>query len=177
MFWSLAPLVVACVVLAALVGTCSLQTSGPGEGPAPSYDAAGQLRDDAMVLGFPVRLPQLPEGWTANSGRRGNIEGVRTSTVGFLAPSGVYLSLTQSSADEAALVGSVEPDVYPRGTENVDGTTWVRYEGGDTTDPVWTTRLDGPTGPAQIAITGAAKPDEFRTLAAATQSQAPLPSR
>jgi hypothetical protein len=41
---------------------------------------------------------------------------------------------------------------------------------------VWTTRLNGQGGPAQIAITGAAGTDEYRTLAAATQTQAPLPA-
>ena len=39
-------------------------------------------------------------------------------------------------------------------------------------EPVWTTRLDGPGGPAQIAITGAGGTDEYRTLAAATQTAA-----
>ena len=54
--------------------------------------------------------------------------------------------------------------------------TWIVYEGGDgRRDPVWTTRLTGPIGPAQIAITGAAGTDEYRTLAAATQTQPPLP--
>ena len=40
MFWSLAPLVLACIVLAGLVGMCSFQATGPKTGPAPSYDAA-----------------------------------------------------------------------------------------------------------------------------------------
>ena len=47
----------------------------------------------------------------------------------------------------------------PTGAQDVDGVKWVVYEGGEptaTAEPVWTTRLDGPTGPAQIAITGAA---------------------
>ena len=44
-------------------------------------------------------------------------------------------------------------------------------------EPVWTTRLNGPTGPAQIAITGAAGTDEYRTLAAAVQKQPPLPAK
>ena len=44
-------------------------------------------------------------------------------------------------------------------------------------EPVWTTRLNGPTGAAQIAITGAAGTDEYRTLAAATQNQPQLPAK
>jgi hypothetical protein len=187
MFWSIAPLVIACIVLAGMVGMCSFQPSGPGRGPTPSYDAAGALRADAAELGIPVRLPQLPVGWQSNSGRRGSIESGRTdpatgqqlraltSTVGYLTPTGMYLSLTQSDADENKLVDSLGRSLYPTGTKDVDGVTWVVYQGGEGTEPVWTTRLTGPSGAAQIAVTGAGGPAEFRTLAAATQSQPPLP--
>jgi hypothetical protein len=190
MFWSVAPLVLACIVLAGVLGMCSFQTGGPGEGPIPHYDAPAALRADADALKIPIRLPQLPDGWHSNSGSRKGIEGGRTdpvsgqparavsSTVGYLAPSGMYLSLTQSNADEAKLVASLNTDMYPTGTADVDGVTWVVYEGsqedGDDAEPVWTTRLNGPTGPAQIAIEGAAGTDEYRTLAAATQTASPL---
>ena len=74
----------------------------------------------------------------------------------------MYLSLTQSNADEDKLVGSINTRrCIPTGREDVDGVKWVVYEGGgDRTadaEPVWTTRLSGPAGPAQIAITGAAQ--------------------
>jgi hypothetical protein len=130
-------------------------------------------------------LPRLPQGWQPNSGGRGGIADGRadpsthqrlhavTSTVGFISPTGEYLSLTQSNADEVKLVGSIHPSMYPSGTVDVDGVRWITYQGDAGIEPVWTTRLDSPTGPAQIAITGA---DEFRTLAADTQSQPPLPA-
>jgi hypothetical protein len=186
MFWSIAPLVVACIVLAGMLGMCSVQARGPGEGPAPSYDAPAALQADADALKIPIRLPQLPSGWRSNSGGRGGIDGGRTdpsgqavravtSRVGYLAPSGMYLSLTQSDADEDKLVASISPDVYPTGAQDVEGVKWVVYEGGEGAEPVWTTRLTGPTGPAQVAITGAAGTDEYRTLAAATQAASPLP--
>ncbi len=193
MFWSIAPLVVACLVLAGVLGMCSFQASGPAEGPAPTYDAPAALQADADTLKIPIRLPQLPQGWQPNSGSRSGIDGGRTdpasqerlravsSTVGYLAPSGMYLSLTQSNADEDRLVGSINADMRPTGVEDVDGVTWVVYDGGDRdgrpAEPLWTTRLNGPTGPAQIAITGAATADEFRTLAAATQTASPLPAK
>lgn len=191
MFWSMAPLVLACVVLAGLLGMCSFQATGPGKGPAPDYDAAAALQADADALKIPIRLPRLPDGWHSNSGSRNGIDGGRTdpgsgaqlravsSTVGYLAPSGMYLSLTQSNADEDKLVGSLNPDVVPTHVEDVDGIRWVVYEGGDDdgrpAEPVWTTRLAGPSGPAQIALTGAAGTDEYRTLATATQTASPLP--
>ena len=107
----------------------------------PSYNAASALRADALTLGFPVRLPQLPEGWQANSGGRGGIPEGRTdpsthqrlhaviSTVGYISPGGMYVSLTQSNADEDKLVGSIHASMYPSGTIDVDGTRWITYQG------------------------------------------------
>ena len=188
MFWSLVPLLIACVVLAAIVGQCSFQPKGPAEGTIPSYNVPLALGADAAALPFPVRMPALPDGWHANSGGRGSVEqgrtdaagkrvGALTSRVGYLAPSKMYVSLTQSDADESALVQSLQANVYPSGTEDVNGLKWIVYRGGDGAEPVWTTRLESPAGPAQLAITGAAGPEDFRTLASSTQSQAPLPRK
>jgi len=195
MFWSLIPLVIGCILLAGLVGMCSFEPVGTNKGVIPAYDAATALRGDAQTLAFPIRLPRLPAGWHPNSGGRGYIEGGRkdpsdpsggqrlnaaTSTVGYISPTGLYLGLTQSNADEDRLVGSIHASAYPTGTAEVDGTTWVVYRGAGQSDadaePVWTTRLTGPAGAAQVAITGAGSAEQFRTLAAATQSQPPLPA-
>jgi Protein of unknown function (DUF4245) len=186
MFWSLAPLVLGCLVLAGMLGMCSFQLSGPGRGPAPSYDAVAGLQADAEALKIPVRVPQLPQGWQSNSGGRDGIEAGHTdpttgqvtravvSRVGYLTPGGQYLSLSQSNADEAKLVSSINNEAYPTGTQDVDGVTWVVYQGGEKSEPIWTARLPGP---AQVAITGAGGTDEFRALAAATQKQEPLAAR
>ena len=165
----------------------------PGERSRPTTRPAA-LRADAQTLGFPIRLPQLPAGWRSNSGSRGGIDNGRTdpatrasgcnaatSIVGYISPTGMYLSLTQSNADEDKLVGSIHPSAYPTGAVDVDGTNWVVYRGagqsGADAEPIWTTRLAGPAGVAQLAITGAGSTDQFRTLASATQSQPPLPAR
>ena len=186
MFWSLAPLVVACIVLAGLVGMCSFRPNGPEDGMAPPYDAAAALKADADTLGIPIRLPVLPQGWQANSGARAGIDAGRTdpktgqreravtSKVGYIAPSKMFVSLTQSNADEVALVSSIHRSMVPTGAQDVDGVKWVVYEGGEGTEPVWTARLDSTRGPAQLAITGAGSSDDFRTLALATQSQQPI---
>jgi hypothetical protein len=186
MFWSLGPLVVACLVLAGLVGMCSFRPNGPSDGAVPSYDAPAALKADADALGIPIRLPKLPEGWKANSGGRGGIDGGRTdpktgqrvkavtSKVGYIAPSKMFVGLTQSNADETALVDSIHRSMVPTGTQDVAGVKWVVYEGGEGTEPVWTTRLDSPRGPAQVAITGAGSSEDFGALAAATQTQQPI---
>lgn len=186
MFWSLIPLVAVCVLLAGLVGMCSFGGRGSMDGPAPTYDAAKALTADASAVSFSIRLPKVPEGWQANSGSRTGIESGRTepgskdkqraiaSRVGYIAPSKMYMSVTQSDADETALVQSIQKEVYPTGAEDVDGVKWIVYQGGEGTEPVWTTRLDGPKGPTQVAVTGAGSADDFRTLAIATQTAPPL---
>jgi hypothetical protein len=192
MFWSMAPLVLGCIVLAGVLGMCSFAPNGPGPGPAPQYDAAASLQADADALKFPIRLPKLPDTWHANSGSRGSIDGGRTdksghpvravlSRIGYLAPTGMFVSLTQSDADEDKLVQSIDSNLVPTGVRDVDGVRWVVYEGGDPGGehpfPVWTARIPSAQGTAQLAITGAAGTDEYRTLAAATQTQPPLPVR
>jgi Protein of unknown function (DUF4245) len=188
MFWSIAPLVAACIILAGVLGMCSFAPSGTGTGPIPSYDAPAGLQADADALRIPIRVPALPGGWQANSGSRDGIDGGRTdpdgrparavsSTVGYLAPDGLYLALTQSNADEDKLVASIDSDLYPTGTLDVDGVKWVVYEGAENEEPLWTARLNGPTGFAQLAIKGGAGTDEYRTLAAATQDASPLTAK
>jgi hypothetical protein len=187
MFWSLVPLVLICIVLAGLVGMCSFRPTGPSsDGKAPTYDAARALQADADALSFPIRLPKLPDGWQPNSGTRAGIESGRTdpatgaklkgvtSRVGYIAPSKMYVSLTQSDADETALVQSIQNSVYPTAAQDIDGVKWIVYQGGEGTEPVWTTRLDSPAGPAQLAITGAGTAQDFTALALATQTQPPL---
>ncbi|GAB7144626.1 DUF4245 domain-containing protein [Mycobacterium riyadhense] len=186
MFWSLVPLVIGCILLAGMVGMCSIQPGGTNRGRVPFYDAAAALRADAATLSFPIRLPVLPAGWQPNSGGRGGIENGRTdpttgqrlnaatSIVGYISPTGMYLRLTQSDADEDRLVGSIHPGMYPTGTVDVVGTGWVVYQGSDQAEPVWTTRLTSAAGVTQIAVTGAGSTEQFHTLALATQSQPPL---
>ena len=189
MFWSIMPLALACILLAGLAGTCAFRPGGPVSGPVPYYDAGAALHADAETLHLPIRLPVLPDGWQANSGGRGSIDDGRTdpvtgqrlravtSTIGYVTPTGMYVSLTQSNADEEKLVAALQPGrsgLHPTGTAEVDGTRWVVYQGDS--EPVWTTRLTAPAGGAQVAIAGAGTVDQFRTLAAATQSKDPLPA-
>src|SRR6476469_996275 len=103
MFWSLAPLVAVCIVLAAVLGMCSFAPGGPSPAPAPDYDAPAALQAAADALRIPIRVPALPEGWRANSGSRAGIEAGRSTpsgqstravstTVGYLTPTGMYMA-------------------------------------------------------------------------------------
>ncbi len=172
MFWSMAPLVVACIVLAGLLGMCSFTPNGPTAGDPPSYDAHAALQADARQFSFPVREPLLPEGWRANSGGRDSVEGVPLTKVGYLSPSGAYMAVVQSGAAEEKLVPKLNSALVPRGPEDVDGVRWVAYEGGEGTEPLWVTRLDNKV---TVAVTGAGNTEAFQTVARAVQTAKPLP--
>lgn len=175
MFWSMAPLVVACIVLAGMLGMCAFTPSGPTVGKPPAYDAHAALQADARQFPFPVREPSLPEGWQANSGGRESIDGAPLSKVGYLSPSGAYMAVAQSGAVEEKLVAKLNDSVVASGAQDVDGVTWVKYEGGEGAEPVWATRLASPTPGTTVAITGAGTPENFRSVAHAVQTAKPLP--
>ena len=169
MFWSMAPLVLACIVLAGVLGMCSFAPNGPGPGPAPPYDAPAALQADADALKFPIRLPKLPEGWHANSGgarqhrgradrRAGKPARAVTSRVGYLAPTGMFISLTQSDADEDKLDrGRSTPVWCRRARRTSTACSWIVYEGGDrdgTRPGVDDPAEPGRSGPAQTRDNG-----------------------
>src|SRR3954468_15337062 len=47
MFWSMAPLILACIVLAGVLGMCSFAPNGPGQGPVLPYDTSAAMKADA----------------------------------------------------------------------------------------------------------------------------------
>lgn len=188
LFWSIAPIVLACVVLAGVLGMCSFAPNGPTVGAPPNYDAHAALQADARELGFPIREPGLPDGWHAQSGNRDAIDAGRTdapgqaaravvSVVGYLSPGGKYMSVRQSNADEEKLVARVNSSLVPHGADNVDHVRWVVYRGGEGTEQVWVTRLETPAPGTTVAITGAGSTNDYLTVARAIQSAQPLPAR
>ena len=158
MFWSIAPLVLACVVLAGVLGhvLVSGQRAWPGAGA--DVRRAGALQADADALKIPDPVAEAARRVAANSGSRNGIDGGRTdpasgqparavsSTVGIWHPSGMYISLTQSNADEDKLVGSIDADMYPTGRSGCRRRHVGGLRGRRQTDaePVWTTQLQRP---------------------------------
>jgi hypothetical protein len=194
---SIARMALICIALFGALPGCSAQPKQPKPvpSPAPTIDAAASLRADAAALRVPIRVPNLPVGWQATSAKRATITAGRSlpppdhgfgqavvSTIDYFAPGGMRIALVQSDADERYLMEYVdtatmfEKALHKTGRQQVDGVTWVVYTGATHTQPVWTTRLSGSAGPAQIAITGAAGTDEYRTLAGAVQTQPPVPA-
>ena len=82
MFWSIAPLVAACIVLAGLLGCARSRPAVPARARRPATTRPPHCRPTPTRLRIPIRLPVLPDGWHANSGSRGGIDGGRTDPSG-----------------------------------------------------------------------------------------------
>ncbi len=172
MVLSIAPLVLIALVLAGSARACSVSPGGPTASPPPRIDASTVLTDAARAQSFPVRLPEVPQGWVPNSSSSVAVGAAESVRVGFITTDGRYLSLAQSDADATALVPEEVPGVSTddaTGTEQVGGRTWEVYSAGGS-EPVWITDL----GPVRLLVTGSGTTDEFAALAAATAKAAPL---
>ena len=171
--WSLIPLVIACLLIAGVASQCSLSPGGPKQGPIPNFDVNSALQYDAAEIGFPVRNPSVPEGWTPNSGSRATISGDSggpVTTVGYITETGGYLQLTQTSASEELLVPFVAGEtVYASGAQNVSGREWVVY-GEEGSRTYWVSDF----GDVRILLGGTATKDDFTTLAATLDETPPL---
>lgn len=171
--WSLIPLVLFMVVIAAIARSCSFSPGGPTAGPVPQFDVDAALAFDAAELDFPIRNPVVPDSWQSNSGSRGTATGNGggdVSTVGYITDAGRYLQLSQSSATEESLVPWVAGDSRAStGVDDVGGNQWVQYaeEG---VEPIWITNL----GDVRVLVTGSGSADEFTTLATAVGEASPL---
>ncbi|KQU39544.1 DUF4245 domain-containing protein [Rhodococcus sp. BP-149] len=176
MAWSLIPLLLACLVIAAIAGQCSLRVGGPEAGEVPRIDLGASLQADANALTFPVRSPDVPDQWIPNSANRGPVSGseFQSSTVGFVTENGNFLSLTQSDASEDELVRSKTEGsrVSAGGAEAIAGLNWVVY-GNDDTEPYWVADL----GDTRAMLTGSGSQEEFVALASATATAPVLDKR
>ena len=161
-------LVVVVLVLGGLTRGCSFAPTGPtvDPGAGPTVDAPGQLRALAGSTPFALRVPAVPADWRANAvgvvqvGKASR----RAVRAGYVLPSGRYLRVVQSDADEAALVvEEAKGTPVASGPVDVAGTSWVTYTDG-TPEPIRIAQVDG----VRLLITGSGDDAEFRTLAAGT---------
>lgn len=171
------------VILLAIVGVfvglgrgCSFSPGRPSvdQGAVPTIDASRELRAAASSVDFALRRPELPPDWRANSSStsavgQGDDVIVR---VGWLTPAGNFVQLSQSGGEPGDVVAAEtgRPDGVERGPVEVSGVRWTSYAG-RRDEVAWVTRLAGVT----TLITGSAGETEFRALAAAVGSAAPLP--
>ncbi|KAA0023925.1 DUF4245 domain-containing protein [Antrihabitans cavernicola] len=175
MMFSLIPLVIMCVIIAAIASQCAFRPGGPKEGPIPNFDVDASLKYDASELAFPIRNPHVPDGWKPNSGSRTKVNGPGggdVSTVGYITDAGAFMQLSQSNATEDALVPALFGDRSATGSNELDGHTWVIYaEKGS--EPLWVADFTQ----VRVLLKGAGTTDEFTALAHAVDAATPLKSR
>ena len=163
----------------AFYGGCQFSPGGPSVDPntAPSVDASDALQRAARSTAFPVREPDVPDGWRSNSTSTTAVGAGATASVvvrvGYVTTAGAFVQLSQSGGAAGEVVaketGQAEPPAAT-GTVDVDGVTWTTYPGRRDED-AWVVELDGVV----LLVTGSAPEDEFRQLAKAAQEAAPLP--
>jgi hypothetical protein len=172
-------MVVLLVVVGAVVGLtrgCSFSPGGPTiAAPTNTVDLTKGLAAAASTVDFPVRRPQVPQGWRASSSSTGPVgRGASVIVrVGWLTPDR-YVQLSQSGGAVADVVATEtgRDDAESTGSVDVDGVRWTTYPG-RRSEQAWTTRLDRTT----VLITGTGTETDFRALATAMQATSPLPSR
>lgn len=173
MVFAILPMVLIAFGAAGLLGMCSFNPGGPSTEDAnvPTVDAAAELHRASSQVDFPVRLPELPAGWRANSANVTETNPRQDVVrVGWLTPDGDYLRLAQSAVAEEELV-SAETRQPPeaQGVSRAAGREWVVYRS-VRSEQAWVTEQDG----AQLLITGSGNEAEFRALAEAAVRAEPL---
>lgn len=174
MMLSLGAIVVMMVVGVGATGLCSFDPGNPENGPVPTADASAFLHMEAAGASFPVRLPEVPEGWTANSARRSLLGGQPAPVVGYITDKEGYLQLSQTDLPLAEAVRGYDGEVRDRERAiDVAGTPVEVYTSPDReVRDLWAADL----GDARLLISGAATEEEFRTLIEATAKAQPLRS-
>ena len=158
---SLVVLLVAMFLTVGFTGLCSFD---PGDadrsGPVQEVDADAVLKMDARTFDFPIRNPEMPEGWVPNSARRVMVNGEPSSLVGWVVNGENYISLTQTGADFKA---ASQPDDSVReetNTETTGDVEWHVFTGEDAR-PLWVADL----GDVRLVIEAMASAEQTRTAA------------
>lgn len=172
MFLNVIVVVVLMLVGVGATGLCSYNPGRPENGPVQEVDARTFIGLEARAVDFPVRFPEMPEGWVTNSARRSMVANAPAPVVGWVSPDGGYLQMTQTGAplEEAiaAQGGSARPDSR---TETIDGRDVTVLSSNDAnTRDLWAV----DAGDARLLFTGAGTDEEFRALISAALSAPPI---
>lgn len=173
MFYSVAVIVLVMVAVVAFTGLCSFDRGEPDNMPVNQVDEKAFLDIESRAEAFPVRSPQVPEGWTANSARRSSVAGETAPTVGWVIGSDGYLQLTQTGVEEAAAVDGFDEHVRTEESSYQLGSNEVTIYGSDEKDVRDLRVMD--LGEVRLLVTGAATDEDFNALFEATVAAEPLP--
>lgn len=171
-FLSLASIIIVMVLAVAFTGMCTFGRDTAENAHVNEVDAAAFLDLEARSVDFPVRLPDVPADWVANSARRGWVGNAPAPIVGWVIGKDGYVQLTQTGAPLAEAVDSA--DDKPRELSST-------YQVGDTTVKLYTsTEADTrdlrvvDMGEVRFLITGAATTEQFDQLISTLAKTKPI---
>lgn len=176
---SLAVLLVVVFFSVGFTGLCSFNP-GPAErsGPVQEVDIETILQSDARGLGIPIRLPELPDNWQANSVRRTMVDNEPSSKAGWVIDEQAFLALTQTVAELKDAVDDEDGEyreetdtfVVPAAQSSTgEDVTWQIWSGDDVKQ-IWAVDL----GDVRLLISGTATRSQYETLATAAVKAQPL---
>ena len=146
-------------VSVAFTGMCSFGRDATENAQIHRVDAAAFLDLEARSVDFPVRLPEVPADWVANSARRGWVANTPAPIVGWVIGKDGYVQLTQTGVPLAEAVENADDNFR----EHTD-----IYQVGDTTVELYSSpgadardlrAVD--LGDVRLLITGAATSEQF----------------
>ncbi len=73
-------------VAVGFTGMCTFNPGAPESGPVKEVDAKTFTEMEARGMNFPVRYPEMGEGWMTNSARRAMVSGEPAPVVGWVTP-------------------------------------------------------------------------------------------
>ncbi|MCQ4619732.1 DUF4245 domain-containing protein [Corynebacterium sp. CCUG 71335] len=165
-------LIAALMILSvAFTGMCEFNPGRPENGPVHEVDGRTFMEMEARAADFPVRFPEMPEGWTNNSARRTLIDGTPAPVAGWVTPGEGFLQVTQTGvpADEAAQADGKYREHSREETVADFPATVYTSDAKDVRD-LWVVDLDD----VRLLVTGAAPDAEFRELIEAFAASEPL---
>ncbi len=172
MVLSIGLLVLVMFVSVGFTGLCTFNPGAPENGPVQEVDAKTFTDMEARSVTYPVRYPEMPEGWVTNSARRSMIGGEPAPVIGWVTPDTGYVAMTQTSADLTEAIKAIDED--PRqntDTVRIAGEDVQKYtsEERDVRD-VWAVDLDD----VRLVFTGAGTDAEFEELISTAIDTAPI---
>ena len=165
-------IVVLMLVAVGATGLCSFNPGAPEQGPVQEVDAETFLDLESRAVDFPVRYPDMPDGWITNSARRSMLAGQPAPVVGWVTPDRGFIQLTQTGLDTEAAIENADskPRTLDR-TVDVDGheVEVLASEEQDVRD-LWVV----DAGDTRFVLTGAGEDREFEELIATALATAPI---
>ena len=166
-------LIAALVVSLGVVLIAVLVVVRPDPAPPESVDFAAVAAQAQPTVDAPLVVPELPDGWSANSAKLETSAGVTSWYIGLITPDtqfiGVHQGLDANTTWLAGQLGSAQAT----GTATIDGVTWNLYDNRHATDDPGNLAyaMTAEQGVSTLVLFGTASDSEFETLAASMSAQ------